>query len=262
MYNKKFIIKMIDPIAFKIGPLAIHWYGISYAVGLIVGIWILSLLNKKRGVFKDFNQILDFAFLIFLAGVMIGGRLGYVLFYNFPYFMEHPAKIIAVWNGGMSFHGGLIGSTLIGYYFCKKHKIDFLSVADLVAIPGALALMFTRLANFVNKELVGRIIENPNFDWLGVDFGDGILRYPSQLFQSFNALLLFLILLFIFNKKPKKGVLLSAYIILYGLLRLIAEFWRAPDEQIGFIFKYLTLGQIFSIVMILIGTRGLYMLYK
>ncbi|MBU0578279.1 prolipoprotein diacylglyceryl transferase [Patescibacteria group bacterium] len=248
---------MLDPIAFSIGPLSIHWYGISYGVGLILGIWILTLLNKKRLTFKDNNQIFDFAFWIFLIGVIVGGRLGYVLFYNLPYFIQNPAKIFAVWDGGMSFHGGLILSIIVAYLFCRRQKISFLSVADIAVIPGALALVFTRLANFVNRELVGRVIESPKWEWLGVDFGDGLLRFPSQLFQSFNALLLFLILLLIFRRKPKKGVLLFSYLALYGLLRFVAEFWRAPDSQIGFIWTYFTLGQILSFLMLVAGVVGL-----
>lgn len=253
---------MIDPIAFKIGPLAVHWYGISYGVGLLVGIWILNWLNKKRKVFKSTDQIFDLAFWVFLLGVIVGGRLGYVLFYNLSYFLENPAKIFAVWEGGMSFHGGMLASIIVGWFFCKKNKIKFFDLADIVVIPGALALTFTRLANFVNRELVGRPVENPNFEWLGVDFGDGILRYPSQLFQSFSSFLLFGVLLFIFTKKPKKGVLFFSYLFFYGLFRTIIEFWRAPDIQIGFIFTYFTLGQLFSLTMLLVGLIGLMFLRK
>lgn len=253
---------MIDPIAFKIGPFAIHWYGISYGVGLMVGIWILTLLNKKRKTFKNNEQLFDFAFWIFLIGVIIGGRLGYVFFYNLPYYLVHPGKIIALWEGGMSFHGGLIASAIVGWLFCKKNKIRFLDMGDLVVIPGALALMFTRIANFINRELIGRAIENHRFDWMGVDFGDGILRYPSQLFQSVSSLLLFLILLLIFKFKPKKGILFFSYLILYGLFRFIIEFWRAPDPQIGFLFGFLTLGQLFSFLMLLGGLIGLLFLRR
>lgn len=253
---------MINPIAFKIGPLAVHWYGISYGVGLLVGIWILTLLNKKRKVFKGSSQIFDLAFWVFLFGVMLGGRLGYVLFYNLPYYLENPAKIIAFWEGGMSFHGGLIVSLLVGYLFCRKNKIKFLDLADLTVIPGALALTFTRLANFINGELIGRPIEYCNWKWMGVDFGDGIIRYPSQLFQSASALLLFLILLLIFSKKPKRGVLLFGYLMLYGLFRFVTEFWREPDAQIGFILTYFTLGQLFSFLMLLAGLIGLAVLRR
>ena len=215
------------------------------------------MLNKKRTVFKDNNQIFDFAFWVFLLGVMLGGRLGYVLFYNLPYYFENPAKIIAIWDGGMSFHGGLIASMIVGWLFCKKYKIRFLDLVDLAVIPSALALMFTRIANFINLELVGRAIENPGWKWLGVDFGDGILRYPSQLFQSASALLLFLILLFIFSRHPKKGTLTFSYLIFYGLFRFIIEFWRAPDPQIGFIWQYFTLGQMLSFLMLVAGVIGL-----
>jgi len=247
---------MIDPIAFRIGSLSVHWYGISYGVGLLVGIWILTLLNKKRKIFKDNSQVFDLAFWVFLFGVMLGGRLGYVIFYNLPYYLSNPAKIIAFWDGGMSFHGGLIASLIVVYLFCKKNKINFLDLGDLAVIPGALALMFTRIANFINQELVGRAIENPRWEWLGVDFGDGVLRYPSQLFQSASALLLFLILLFIFSKKPKRGVLLFGYLMLYGLFRFVIEFWREPDPQIGFIWQNFTLGQLFSFLMLLAGIIG------
>ncbi|MBU1017952.1 prolipoprotein diacylglyceryl transferase [Patescibacteria group bacterium] len=248
---------MLDPVAFKIGPLSVHWYGISYGVGLLIGIWILTQLNKKRKVFKNNNQLFDFAFWVFLLGVILGGRLGYVLFYNLPYYLAHPAKIPAMWDGGMSFHGGLIASLIVGYLFCRKQKIRFLDVADLSTLPGALALTFTRIANFINHELIGRPIENPTWNWTGVDFGDGILRYPSQLFQSASALILFLILLLIFINKPKRGVLLFSYLMLYGLFRTILEFWRAPDPQIGFIWQYFTLGQLFSFAMFLAGLIGL-----
>lgn len=248
---------MIDPIALKIGPLQIHWYGVAYVVGLAVGIWILNKLNKKQKAFKDLNQIFDFAFWLFIAGVILGGRLGYILFYNLSYYIAHPTKIWAIWEGGMSFHGGLILSAIVAYIYCKKKKIDFIKAADLVVIPGALALMFTRLANFINGELIGRVIENPYCKWLGVDFGDGLMRYPSQLFQSVSSLILFLILFLIFRTKPKKGILLFSYLALYGLFRFITEFYREPDSQIGFILKYFTMGQILSGLLFFIGLYGL-----
>jgi len=248
---------MIDPVALQLGPISIRWYGISYIVGLAVGIWILDRLNKRQKVFKNTDQIFDFAFWIFLIGVIVGGRLGEVLFYNLSYFIHNPLKIFAVWEGGMSFHGGLILSAITAYIYCRKNKLDFIKVADLSVIPGALALTFTRLANFVNRELVGRVIENPNFKWMGVDFGDGMLRYPSQLFQSADALILFLILLFIYSRKPKKGTVLFSYLALYGLFRIITELFREPEPQIGFIWQYFTTGQILSVFLLLAGITGL-----
>jgi phosphatidylglycerol:prolipoprotein diacylglycerol transferase len=253
---------MLNPIALQIGPISIRWYGISYIFGLAVGIWILNKLNKKRKTFKNLDQIFDFAFWLFLIGVIIGGRIGYVLFYNFSYYLNNPTKIWAIWEGGMSFHGGLIMSVIVAYIYCKKKKLDFIKVTDIAVIPGSLALMFTRLANFVNGELIGRIIENPYCKWLGLDFGDGLLRYPSQVFQSISAFLLFIILLLIFRSKPKKGILLFSYLTLYGLFRFITEFYREPDGQIGFILRYFTMGQMLSALMLLAGVIGLVLVKK
>lgn len=193
---------MIDPIAFHIGPLAVRWYGIAYAVSLSLCLWILTVLNKKRPVFKDNNQIFDFVFWIFLLGVLIGGRLGYVLFYNLPYYIEYPARIFALWEGGMSFHGGLIGTALVALYLGRKYKLDLLKMTDLMATAGSIATALPRVANFINRELFGRVIESARWNWMGVDFGDGLLRYPSQLFQSAEAVIVFLIMLLIFPVKP------------------------------------------------------------
>lgn len=253
---------MIDPVAFEIGPLAVHWYGIAYASSLLISIGILILLNKKRPVFKDNNQIFDFLFWIFLVGVLLGGRLGYVLFYNLSYYIDYPAKIFALWEGGMSFHGGMIGTVIVTYFLAKKNKIDIISMMDILAIPGGLVTVLSRIANFINRELYGRVIESPKWEWIGVDFGDGMLRYPSQLFQSAGSVVLFLIMLLIFSRNPKKGVLALSYFALYGLIRFIIEFWRQPDGQIGFLFRYFTMGQMLSLIMALVGIFGLIWLRK
>ena len=253
---------MIDPIAFHIGPLAVRWYGLAYAFSLLVSLGVLVCLNKKRPVFKNSNQIFDFLFWIFLLGVILGGRLGYVLFYHLPYYLQHPAKIVATWEGGMSFHGGMIGAVLVAYFLARKHKLDLLAMADMMAVPGAFATAPTRLANFVNRELYGRVIESESWKWMGVDFGDGLLRYPSQLFQSAGAVLLFLLLLFLYWWKPKKGTVVMAYFIGYGLIRFVLEFWREPDAQLGFLFRYFTLGQLLSLLMALTGLTGLIWLRK
>jgi phosphatidylglycerol:prolipoprotein diacylglycerol transferase len=244
---------MIDPIALQLGPLAIRWYGISYALSLAIGIGVLILLNKRTKVFKDANQIVDLCFWLFLLGVLLGGRLGYILFYNFPFYLEHPAKVFAIWEGGMSFHGGFIGALVVALVWLRKHKISFWKAADMIVIPGALAPSLTRIANFINQELVGRVIENPKWQWLGVDFGDGVLRYPSQLFQSANGVIIFLLMLLIFSRHPKTGILTASYFILQGLFRFITEFTRAPDPQIGYILNFFTLGQLLSLGMVGVG---------
>ena len=240
---------MIDPIALQLGPISIHWYGIAYMLSLIFAIIIIWQLNKKRPVFKDKDQIFDFIFNVFLFGVILGGRLGYVLFYNFSNYLNNPLKIFAIWEGGMSFHGGLIASIIVTIWFCKKHKIKLMELGDLVIIPVPLAISIGRIGNFINGELVGRVIKNEKWMWLGE-------RYPSQLFQSISSFIVFLFLLFVYSKKPKTGMVFFGYLALHGFARFITEFWRAPDEQIGFLMQYFTLGQFFSLVMIIVGIVG------
>jgi len=249
---------MIDPIAFSIGPISVHWYGLAYAGSLFISILILTILNKKRPFFNDNNEIFDFLFWIFLVGVLLGGRLGYIIFYNLPFYIEHPEKIIAIWEGGMSFHGGMLASVAVAYYLAKKKGLDIINMMDMMAVPGALATALPRIANFINRELYGRVIENTNWEWIGVDFGDGLLRFPSQLFQSVGAIVFFLIMLFIWSKKPSKGILLFSYFTFYGIIRIILEFWRQPDSQVGFLIGWLTMGQLLSFGMLAVGVIGLY----
>ncbi len=252
---------MIDPVAFSIGPISVRWYALAYLAGLAISIVIMTGLNKKRKIFKDNNQIFDFAFWIFLLGVFLGGRLGYILFYNFSFYLDNPSKIFAIWEGGMSFHGGMIMSTIVALIMAKKHKIEVFKLADFLVVPGALATALPRVANFINQELYGRVIENPSWEWIGFNFGDGLLRYPSQLFQSLGAVVLFLIMLTIYNRKPKTGVTFFSYFIFYGLIRIIIEFWRQPDDHIGFIlFNYFSLGQLLSLGMVLFGVGGILVL--
>jgi phosphatidylglycerol:prolipoprotein diacylglycerol transferase len=185
-----------------------------------------------------------------------------VLFYNLPYYIEYPAKIIAIWEGGMSFHGGVLASAMVALYLAKKYKLELLELLDLIAVPTALTTALPRVANFINRELYGRVIESESWKWLGVDFGDGLLRFPSQLFQSAGAVFLFFILLFIYSRKPKKGMVAMSYLVFYGLIRFTLEFWRQPDAQIGFLFEYFSLGQLLSLTMALVGIGGLMWLRK
>lgn len=243
----------MNPVAFQLGPLSVRWYGLLYGAALISALFILKWLNARRPVFKNNDQLFDLVFWIFLIGVIAGGRLGYVLFYNLSYFIEYPLKIPALWEGGMSFHGGLIGSVLIAWFFCRQHKIPFLATADLFAVPAALAQGIGRFGNLINRELMGRAIENPRWEWLGMDFGDGLLRFPSPVFQAAALFLLAGILLFLFPRTVKTGTLFSAYLILSGLFRFITEFWRAPDPQIGFIGGFFTLGQLLALAVTAAG---------
>ncbi len=253
---------MIDPIAFQLGPLSVHWYGLSYGAGLMIAIAVLIGLNKKRPVFRNADQILDFAFWVFLLGIVLGGRLGYVLFYNLPYYLQHPLEAFAVWQGGMSFHGGLLGALLVSWSYCRRHKIDYVKMADLAVMAGSLATPLTRVANFINRELVGRPISSPKWEWLGVDFGDGILRWPSQLFQAAEGVILFGILWLIFRKNPKPGVLLFSYLTLQGALRFGMEFLREPDAQLGLGLATLSRGQWLSLAAMTAGLVGLAVIRK
>lgn len=241
---------MINPIALQIGPIAVHWYGIIYMLDLIIAIFIIWQLNKKNHILKNKDKLFDLVFNVFLFGVILGGRFGYILFYNLGYYLENPLKIFAVWEGGMSFHGGLIGSILVFIWFCKKYKIKLMELGDLAIIPVPLAISIGRIGNYINGELIGRVIKNEKWMWLGE-------RYPSQLFQSFSSFIVFLILLFIYSKKPKTGIVFFGYLAIHGFARLITEFWRQPDEQVGFLMQYFTLGQIFSLMMVLVGVGGI-----
>lgn len=253
---------MINPIAFSIGPIDVHWYGISYGLSLAFVLWMLTWMNKKDPFFKDSNQIFDFAFWTFLLGVVLGGRLGYILFYNLEFYLQNPLNILKVWQGGMSFHGGFIGAAIVAYFFAKKQTLSYIGLADRVAVPGALATSLTRIANFINQELVGRVIESDAWKWLGVDYGEGVLRYPSQFLQSAAGLILFAILFLIWRKKPKTGVLISSYLMLYGFFRFIIEFVRQPDAQIGFVLGPLSMGQVLSGLMAIVGAMILIRIKK
>lgn len=244
---------MINPVALKLGPLSVRWYGIAYVVALGVGYWIITRLNRIRHVFKDNDQILDLAFGLFFWGAILGGRLGFVLFYDLPYFLANPLKIAALWEGGMSFHGGLIGSILFSLWFCRKNKIGFMDAGDLIAPVAALAQGIGRLGNFANLELPGRIITDPRWQFLAINFGDGQPRFPSPLLQSSEGLLAFGILLALFFRKLKTGTVLAAYLMLNGLFRFLSEFYREPDPQIGYLFGWMTLGQILGLLVLLAG---------
>jgi phosphatidylglycerol:prolipoprotein diacylglycerol transferase len=190
-----------------------------------------------------------------VLGIIIGGRLGYVLFYNFGYYISNPYQILAIWTGGMSFHGGLLGAIVSMFWFCKKYKIDFLKLTDILAVAAPIGLFFGRIANFINMELYGRVTTSK----FGVIFPNAgsLPRHPSQLYEAFlEGLLSFVILVLLvkFTKvQDKKGLLSGLFLILYASSRIIVERFREPDEHIGFIFSYVTMGQILSLPLIVVG---------
>lgn len=201
-------------------------------------------------------------FLIFaVLSIILGGRFGYVLFYNFEYFLFHPLEIFAIWQGGMSFHGGLLGSILGLWIFCKTYKIKFLQIADILAIIAPIGIFLGRLANFINLELYGRPT-NGNF---GIIFPtDPLLlpRHPSQLYEGFSEGLLTFVILFTLSRttkiQEKQGALSGIFLILYGIFRILIENFREPDAHLGYIFSYITMGQILSLPLILLGAFVLF----
>lgn len=252
----------IDPVALEIGPLLIRWYALAYLAGILIG-WVYikwldacqpqPLLQKKQ---------LDDLMIWGIAGIILGGRLGYVLFYNFPYFAENPAEIIEIWRGGMSFHGGMLGVIIMFYLFSRKEKISFLRLIDLIAAAAPIGLFFGRLANFINGELYGRVTGSP----FGMVFPHGgpEPRHPSQLYEAaLEGFLLFLVLFYCarFTKllENRPGTIGAIFLIGYGLARFTVEFFREPDAQLGFLALGFSMGQWLSLPMMLAGIVALLM---
>ena len=246
-----------DPVAFEILSLEIRWYSLAYIIGIILG-WIYckkKLIKDQHilGLFDDFITYL-------IIGVIIGGRLGYALFYNLKYYLGNPLEILMVWNGGMSFHGGLIGVIFAAQLFASKHKVNQFLLLDLVALSAPIGIFFGRIANFINSELIGRATDLP---W-SVQFVliDNIKRHPSQLYEAFfEGIILFFLLGYFFRKNylQKPGKISALFLIFYSLFRFFAEFFRSPDLQIGYLFLNLTLGQLISILFLIVGTLLFYL---
>ncbi len=244
----------IDPVAIDLGFFAVRWYALAYIVGLLAGwrylVW-LAAWPPETMPRRDADDLL-----IWIAlGVILGGRLGYVLFYKPAYFVDHPLEILQLWNGGMSFHGGLLGVAVATYLFSRQRGLNGFRVGDLLCCAAPIGLFLGRLANFVNGELYGRVTDSP----LGMVFpGAGPLpRHPSQLYEAaLEGLILFLVMALLFRQdgiRRRPGMLLGIFLIGYGLARLAVEFFREPDAHLGFILGPVTMGQILSVPMILLG---------
>ena len=248
-------IHNIDPVLLSVGPFEIHYYGLFFVLGFVLAYFIINYLAKRKELPLSKDDIADLILYV-IVGVVLGARIFYVFVYNLPFYLSNPSEIIAVWHGGLSFHGALIGAAIAGFYFCKRKKIDFYEIADITVIPLALGLALGRLGNFINGELYGRITD---VSW-AVRFPDAEgFRHPSQIYESFKNLLIFSTLWTIKDKKLPKGFMFWLFVVMYSALRFIVEFFRAPDEQLGFIIGFLTMGQILSVVTLLIG---LFFIYK
>lgn len=251
--NFPILLPEINPIALQIGPIAIRWYSLAYIAGILFTMWWLHKTNKKEQFLSQ--KAYDDWLLWAVLSILIGGRVGYVLFYNFSYFLAHPLETFAVWNGGMSFHGGLIGAIFGMWLFAKKYKINFLQLTDVLAIATPIGLFFGRLANFMNMELYGRISDS-NFGIIFPNAGD-LPRHPSQLYEAALEGLVLFVILFSLNHFSKirqfYGRLSGLFLIFYGCFRIIIENFREPDLQIGFLFSGVTMGQLLSLPLILFG---------
>lgn len=244
-----FALGPVDVFGFELG---IRWYSLAYIAGILFGWWYIRRQAAKPGAPMSPTHIDDFITWA-IIGVIAGGRLGYVLFYRPENYLEDPAAILRLWDGGMSFHGGAIGVILAVIFFCRKHRLELMRVADIVAVVSPIGLLTGRLANFINGELWGRPTDVP---WAMVFPGAGPLpRHPSQLYEALGeGLILFAILMFLYHKtrlaKDMPGVIAGVFYIGYGLTRVLVEFVREPDVGVAFIFG-LTRGQTLSIPMFL-----------
>ena len=244
-------INNFDPVAFQIMSFEIRWYSLAYIAGIIIG-WMLC---KKIFIRKsDINEKFDDYVTYLVIGIIIGGRLGYIIFYNFNYYINNFFDIFKVWEGGMSFHGGLIGIIVASILFSKKHNQDSFLYMDLVSLVAPIGIFFGRLANFINSELYGTPTDMP---W-AVTFiqVDNLSRHPSQLYEAIlEGIILFIILMYFKNKDylKKPGLISGLFLIFYSLFRFFIEFVRVPDEQLGYLIFELSMGQIISLIFFVIG---------
>jgi phosphatidylglycerol:prolipoprotein diacylglycerol transferase len=245
----------IDPIALQIGPLSIRWYGIAYVVGILLAWYCCHVLARKNYFkisTKDIGDFIPWGTL----GVVVGGRLGQVLFYNLDYYWHHPLEIVKIWEPGMSFHGGAIGVFVAMIIYCHKRKLSLLELGDALAVGSPIGIFFGRIANFINAELFGRVTDVP---W-GIIFPNGgpLPRHPSQLYEAAleGIALFFIMLVCVFLipvNKRKPGLLMGIFVIGYAVARSIGEFFREPEIDYGSITHYITYGQLLSLPLILMG---------
>ena len=246
----------IDPVIFSIGPLQVRWYGLMYVLGFAASLLLVRYQIKKFG-FKELAIHFENLNLVLIISLVLGGRLGYVLFYNLPYYLNHPAEIMATWQGGMSFHGGMLGLIIGAVIFCRIKKLDFWRTADFYVVTIPIGLGLGRIGNFINGELYGRVTDKP---WGMVFPGGGPLpRHPSQLYESFLEGLILFLVLWIFKEKQQppsswpSGFMVALFFIFYGVFRFGVEFFREPDVHLGLIAMGMTMGQLLSSLMIVAG---------
>ncbi|MBF0296896.1 MAG: prolipoprotein diacylglyceryl transferase [Magnetococcales bacterium] len=241
----------IDPVALQLGPIAIRWYGLMYTLTFVLGWPLLQWQVRRQRLDINPERLADLVMAV-LLGVILGGRFGYILFYNFSAYLENPLAILRVWEGGMSFHGGLLGVLLAGFLFARQSGVPFLSIGDLLAVVTPMGLLLGRIGNFINGELWGRPTDLP---WAMVFPGAGPLpRHPSQLYEAALEGVLLFVLLWVLGRRPRApGFLGGVFLMGYGLCRLLVELVREPDAHLGILSLGLTMGQWLSLPMLLLG---------
>ena len=243
----------LSPIAFSIGPLSVRWYGLAYLAGFILAGVAMRCVSRRWEIDLSVDDIMSIVIGV-AFGVIIGARLFYVIFYGAGYYLEHPLDILALNQGGMSFHGGLVGAVVGGSLVCHSYGISIPTVCDLGAIGAPLGLFFGRCANFVNGELWGKETDLP---W-GVMFetGGNVYRHPSQLYEAIlEGLVIFVVLYLMSRRRPARpqGTFIGTFLVLYGVFRFLIEFVRVPDEQLGYLFGPITMGQCLSLPLVVLG---------
>ncbi len=245
----------IDPVAIHLGTLGIRWYSLAYIAGILLGWLVITRENARKPLANLSKTVLDDIMVWAVVGIVLGGRLGYVLFYKPEHYLHNPLEILRVWEGGMSFHGGLLGIITAFYLFCRKYKIRFLAFTDLLSCAAPIGIFFGRIANFINGELFGRVTDAH----VGMIFPNGgeLPRHPSQLYEAaLEGLLLFIVMMWLLKRtdaRDKVGYLSGIFFILYGFARIICEYFREPDSFLGFLYAGTTMGQLLSLPMVAVG---------
>lgn len=251
-----------DPVALSLGPISIHWYALSYLVGIGCVWWCLNARAKALPERYQWNeeQVSDLVFYA-VFGIILGGRVGYMLFYGWDQILDNPLVIFKVWQGGMSFHGGLLGVLVAMAVYARLHGRTFFQVTDYIAPLVPIALGSGRIGNFINGELPGRVTDAP---WAAIYPGDVVGRHPSSLYQALAEGLILFTIIWVFNRKEKPEMVISGLFLLsYGSLRFITEFFREPDHHMGFVaFGWASQGQMLSIPMIAVGLAFIIYAYR
>jgi len=245
-------INNFDPVAIQIFSVEIRWYSLAYIFGILFAwIYCKKILIKDKNISILFDDLISYL----IIGILLGGRLGYVLFYNIKYYLTNPMEILMIWHGGMSFHGGILGILIGTIFFSKKHGLNKYVFLDLISASAPIGIFLGRIANFINSELYGR--ETDVFWSVVFVKVDNVSRHPSQIYEAiFEGLILFFIMFILVKKNYllKNGIVTALFLIFYSIFRFFVEFYRVPDEQLGFIILNLTIGQIISLVFFCFGS--------